>query len=295
MLKIWTSPKYLAEWLNQSGHQEATARFVDVIETAQQLGALYDEVRKSALRGAFGEGPEGAPVEMRQLDELQGHLKELLSYRPAHLGIEGFIGARLWHGRPEPIAPGSFIMRWMPDDIEGDAAWDEWNAIEAIRQLSEKGDLGRVRRCETCQTWFYAHTALKKFCSPDCKEKKKLSSPAFQEHRRKYHRDYYVETLRIKERMSMSKLQAFVRDSEWKFARTMPKTPHEYTLRAKAPDEKLFKRVVIHIRQFGYKADYRGTTYTYLDIAGWQYWTMGAPLSQTILINRAKLKKGEHL
>jgi hypothetical protein len=52
---------------------------------------------------------------------------------------------------------------------------------------------------------------------------------------------------------------------------------------------------VIHIRQAGYKADYRGTTYTYLDIDGWQYWTMGAPLSQTILINRAKLKKGEHL
>jgi hypothetical protein len=30
-------------------------------------------------------------------------------------------------------------------------------------------------------------------------------------------------------------------------------------------------------------------TYTYLDIDGWHYWTMGCPLHQTILINRAKL------
>ena len=68
MLKIWTSPKYLAEWLNQSGHQEATARFVDVIETAQQLAALYDEVRENV--------PKHIPFDKRRLDELESHFKE---------------------------------------------------------------------------------------------------------------------------------------------------------------------------------------------------------------------------
>jgi hypothetical protein len=40
-----------------------------------------------------------------------------------------------------------------------------------------------------------------------------------------------------------------------------------------------------------------GTTYTYRNIDDYKYWTMGAPLSQTILINRAKIevpKGGDH-
>ena len=99
--------------------------------------------------------------------------------------------------------------------------------------------------------------------------------------------------------MTMDELREFVRTSPWKFARTMPQMPHEYTLREKAPDEKLFERVVLYIRQAGYKANFGSVTYTYLDIDGWKYWTMGAPLGptgrydrsiHTILINRAKLK-----
>jgi len=69
----------------------------------------------------------------------------------------------------------------------------------------------------------------------------------------------------------------------------MPETPHEYTLRRNAPDEALFEDVVVHIRRHGYRKAYGRATYTRLDIDGWQYWTMGSPLGETILINRAKL------
>jgi GH25 family lysozyme M1 (1,4-beta-N-acetylmuramidase) len=89
--------------------------------------------------------------------------------------------------------------------------------------------------------------------------------------------------------MTMDELRAFVQASSWKFAKSMPQTPHEYTLRREAKDEDLFERVVLHIRQVGYHKKWGKTTYTYLDIDGWQYWTMGAPLAATILINRAKL------
>jgi len=41
----------------------------------------------------------------------------------------------------------------------------------------------------------------------------------------------------------------------------------------------------------GYHQKWGKTTYTYLDIDGWQYWTMGAPLDKTILINRAAIHK----
>jgi hypothetical protein len=98
--------------------------------------------------------------------------------------------------------------------------------------------------------------------------------------------------------ISIEELREFVRTSAWIFAKTMPQQPHEYTLRAKAPDERLFMRFVLYIRQVGYEANYGSSTYTYLDIDGWKYWTMGVPLGpigeydskiHTILINRAKL------
>jgi hypothetical protein len=92
--------------------------------------------------------------------------------------------------------------------------------------------------------------------------------------------------------MTMDELREFVRTSPWTFARTMPEIPHEYTLRKNAPDAKLFERVVLHIRQAGYKGTFASATYTYLDIDGWKYWTMGAPLEDTTLINRAR--KDDH-
>ena len=93
--------------------------------------------------------------------------------------------------------------------------------------------------------------------------------------------------------MTMDELRSFVQESTWKFAKSMPQTPHEYSLRRNAKDEVLFERVVIHIRQVGYQQKWGRATYTYLDIDGWQYWTMGSPLDQTILINRARLRREE--
>jgi hypothetical protein len=93
--------------------------------------------------------------------------------------------------------------------------------------------------------------------------------------------------------MTIDELREFVRTSPWKFASTMPEIPHEYTLRVKSPDEKNFERVVLYIRQAGYRAEFGSATYTYLDIDGWKYWTMGAALGETILINRAKLEPSD--
>jgi hypothetical protein len=91
--------------------------------------------------------------------------------------------------------------------------------------------------------------------------------------------------------MTMDELLSFVQESKWTFAKTMPQTPHEYTLRRDAKDEALFERVVMHIRQVGYQQKWGKTTDTDLDVDGWQYWTMGSPLDQTILINRAAILK----
>lgn len=93
-------------------------------------------------------------------------------------------------------------------------------------------------------------------------------------------------------KLSHDQLRKFVESSTWQFAKTMPQTPHEYTLKRNAPDPKLFEQVVVYIRQAGYQAKFGKTIYSYLDIDGWQYWTMGAPVGETILINRARLREG---
>lgn len=73
----------------------------------------------------------------------------------------------------------------------------------------------------------------------------------------------------------------------YKFAKTMPKTPHWYTLRKTWSDEALFERVVQAIRDLGVKRKFGKASYVYFDCGEYMYWSMGAPLCQTILINRA--------
>ncbi len=73
---------------------------------------------------------------------------------------------------------------------------------------------------------------------------------------------------------------------QWIYAKTMPESPHEYTLRREWKDDAAFLTVVQAIRQYGYVEIYKRRPYTMLNVNGDKYWTMGAPLPATILINR---------
>ena len=76
---------------------------------------------------------------------------------------------------------------------------------------------------------------------------------------------------------------------KWRFAKTIPKSPHWYTLRREWKDEDAFKNAVLFIRENGYQRKYYNSTYTYLEHDGYRYWTMGFPADETTLINRAQL------
>jgi hypothetical protein len=80
-------------------------------------------------------------------------------------------------------------------------------------------------------------------------------------------------------------------DHEWRFAKTMPPMPHCYVVKKACRSAQEFERFAIHIRHNGYRARFGRVSYTYFD---WpvdgvirQFWTMGAPLSETIILNRA--------
>lgn len=93
----------------------------------------------------------------------------------------------------------------------------------------------------------------------------------------------------MKEEITIEFLEQLFNSLSFRFAKTMPKHPHWYTLRKEWKDDELFDRVVIYIRENGYPVRFGNRTYIYLDVDGFHYWTMGSPINETILINRAKI------
>ena|SRR5215203_4395867 len=92
--------------------------------------------------------------------------------------------------------------------------------------------------------------------------------------------------------------QDFVERHEWTFAKTMAHMPHEWIKRARMKElgaESDFEAAVLFIRENGYQRRFGSKVYTYYDLKHeedgkeiWrQYWTMGAPMVRTIIMNRA--------
>ncbi len=85
-------------------------------------------------------------------------------------------------------------------------------------------------------------------------------------------------------------LKKFIEKSRWIFAKTMPESPHYYIVRS-GENEDNFVALVKYIRENGFQAYYGSFThpFTYLEYNGYRYWTMGNPLPETTIINRAEI------
>jgi hypothetical protein len=82
-------------------------------------------------------------------------------------------------------------------------------------------------------------------------------------------------------------LRAFVDRERWTFAETMPEWPHEYIVRDRV-DESLFEDLVRHIRAHGHEGHFYAKVLTYYEEDGKVYWTMGAPVEETTIVNRCR-------
>lgn len=82
--------------------------------------------------------------------------------------------------------------------------------------------------------------------------------------------------------------RGFIRQQQWTFAKTMPEAPHCYVVRQKVANDADFDRFVRLIRREGDERRFGKRPFTYLTIDGFDYWTMGAPVQETIIINRAR-------
>jgi hypothetical protein len=75
----------------------------------------------------------------------------------------------------------------------------------------------------------------------------------------------------------------FVASAGWKYAKPMPRWPHEYILRDLV-DRVLFDRLVRHIRDHGYEGRFYERKITFYDEGGLTYWTRGEPSATTEII-----------
>lgn len=80
--------------------------------------------------------------------------------------------------------------------------------------------------------------------------------------------------------------------SKWIYAKTMPQCPHWYTFRKDWRFDHVlpFEDAVQYIRDHCYEEKFYSKTMQRLNINDFKYWSMGAPLNETILINRAVIE-----
>ena len=68
----------------------------------------------------------------------------------------------------------------------------------------------------------------------------------------------------------------------------MPEWPHEYIVREPRRRDRLFEDLVRHIRAHGREGRFYEKVLVYYEEAGMVYWTMGAPVDETTIVNRCR-------
>lgn len=88
--------------------------------------------------------------------------------------------------------------------------------------------------------------------------------------------------------MTKKELEDTLQNTKFTFAKSMPKIPHAWSARQDWKDDDVFNKVIVYLRMYGIKERFFTKDYLYFYANGYKYWTMGSPIQQTRIINRAK-------
>lgn len=93
--------------------------------------------------------------------------------------------------------------------------------------------------------------------------------------------------------LDLERLTRVLETHDYRYAKTMPKWPHWYTLRKTWGNDADFVFAVETIREHGFTETWGGRQFRAFALNGWKYWTMGSPIEETILINRKPITDAE--
>ena len=91
---------------------------------------------------------------------------------------------------------------------------------------------------------------------------------------------------------SIKKFELFIKRQHWIFASTYKDvSPHWYIIKnvLSTQDKAIFEEFVLFIRHHGYVQRFKGRDYICFNIGKHKYWTMGNPVPETYIINRATI------
>ena len=90
----------------------------------------------------------------------------------------------------------------------------------------------------------------------------------------------------------MERIKTLISSVEWTWAKTYAKSaPHWYCVFKRNPElDQEFRYFTQYIRDHGVTRKFWSKEFTYLEIEGFEYWSYGAPVEETELINRAEIK-----
>ena len=93
--------------------------------------------------------------------------------------------------------------------------------------------------------------------------------------------------------MTLFDFQQFISRNKWIFAKTYADfCPHEYVVkeRLSTEEQRIFGQIVAFIRKNGFLAIYgKMDPKPYYIVGDYYYWTMGDPVEETVILNRARL------
>ena len=86
--------------------------------------------------------------------------------------------------------------------------------------------------------------------------------------------------------VSLKNVRQFIDNAPWREAITYAETwPHEYVVRDQV-DEEMFAAVVEYVREHGTMESFYNKRHSHWYDRGYAYWSMGAPVSETTILNR---------
>ena len=104
-----------------------------------------------------------------------------------------------------------------------------------------------------------------------------------------------IETVTEEQKRIEAEFTEFIESHRWIFARTYAAfCPHEYIVKTILPEDEQrdFERFAQFIRDYGWDAIFGKDRKPkqYYSIGEYYYWTMGDPIPETIILNRARFE-----